>query len=321
METDAFGRPLSQDPRFSNSTGRRPAPENTIGADGFDSTLTPEANIRVAIGVDEDGGFLRLGDTDPLKLPLRTTVATTIRDLMEHGGDRTVLDTLIRAMNQPVLAEDDAILAALAPYRWILERARDGLPLTTAGYLKPADVTTLADLLPAAKQWFGKKNREDHTRPVAEFRQMMMRFRLLRKYKGTLRLTAHGKRALADPQWLWHWLGLQVLDAALSGAGRDAIIIDLVFTAAGRRAKRDFVAGMLTMIGWRFTDGSPIDEWSVLRLTDPYAAVMTSLGEESWGFLRDKQVSLVERTFALNAITLPETADFLAGEDSQPSSR
>jgi hypothetical protein len=40
-------------------------------------------------------------------------------------------------------------LAALAPHRWLLERARrDGLPLTTAGYLKPADARELAALLP-----------------------------------------------------------------------------------------------------------------------------------------------------------------------------
>lgn len=51
--------------------------------------------------------------------------------------------------------------ADLQPYLWFLDRANgDGLALTSAGYLKPADVTAASAVLPTMRHWIGTKNRQ-----------------------------------------------------------------------------------------------------------------------------------------------------------------
>lgn len=49
---------------------------------------------------------------------------------------------------------------SLRAYRWFLDRANgDGIELTSAGYLKPADVEAASQVVPAMGQWYGKNNR------------------------------------------------------------------------------------------------------------------------------------------------------------------
>ena len=50
---------------------------------------------------------------------------------------------------QTILGEAE-LTTYLRAHRWFLNRARDGgIPLTSAGYLKPADVVTTSEIVPA----------------------------------------------------------------------------------------------------------------------------------------------------------------------------
>ena len=113
--------------------------------------------------------------------------------------DRATEVVGLKHLSEPV---DHA--TALAPFRWMLERATgDGLPLTAAGYLRPADVKAVAAELPTMDDWIFGITREVNVQPVLAFRQAMMTARLIRKYKGTLRLTKAGREGLTDPSALW----------------------------------------------------------------------------------------------------------------------
>ncbi len=55
----------------------------------------------------------------------------------------------------------------LRAHRWFLDRAQDGgIELTSAGYLKPADVEAASRVLPAMSDWLGKNNRESLAGPL-----------------------------------------------------------------------------------------------------------------------------------------------------------
>ena len=87
------------------------------------------------------------------------------------------------------------LAASLRAFQWFLDRAKDGgIPLTGAGYLKPADVEQAAKVVPTMVDWldFGKNNRETHCHPVLQFRECLQDVGLLRKNKGRLLLTKAG---------------------------------------------------------------------------------------------------------------------------------
>ena len=56
-----------------------------------------------------------------------------------------------------------AVADNLRAYQWFLDRAKDGgIPLTTAGYLKPSDVEEASKVVPAMNDWIGKRNRRSN---------------------------------------------------------------------------------------------------------------------------------------------------------------
>src|SRR5699024_6494012 len=81
--------------------------------------------------------------------------------------------------------EDLAVIAR--PYRYLVDLAgEDGIPLTAAGWMKPAYVERTYRELGLDAEWIGRGNREDQTQPVARLRAMCQRVGLLRKHKGRL---------------------------------------------------------------------------------------------------------------------------------------
>jgi hypothetical protein len=56
-----------------------------------------------------------------------------------------------------------------------------GIPLTGAGYLKPADVEAASEVVPAMADWIGKNNREAHCGPLLHFRLNLQAVGLLRQ--------------------------------------------------------------------------------------------------------------------------------------------
>lgn len=82
---------------------------------------------------------------------------------------------------------DDDLAETARPYRYLVELAgTDGIPLTSAGWMKPVVVEQIYRDLGFDETWIGKGNREDLTAPVADLRERCQRVGLLRKHKGRL---------------------------------------------------------------------------------------------------------------------------------------
>jgi hypothetical protein len=161
----------------------------------------------------------------------------------------------------------------------------DGLTLTKAGFLPPAVVVELADVIGLDEDWMGKLNREERTRPVAELRQSAVALGLVRKLKGRLLLTRAGQRLADDPQGLW-W---HIVDALPLGQDheRDAGLVALVATAGGEApgaAARRHGPEILSRAGWRVDGG--LNEWDLYHWARPTHAVLRLMrgtaGRTAW---------------------------------------
>src|SRR5699024_6816807 len=101
----------------------------------------------------------------------------------------------LRTPAGPVSDEDwDHALRAVT---WSLEQADadGGLPLTGAGYLRPAAVVAASAVVPQMADWIVKNNREAQSAPLLCFRECLQQVKILRKYKGA-RLPTRRARTL-----------------------------------------------------------------------------------------------------------------------------
>jgi len=122
----------------------------------------------------------------------------------------------------------EELAEAFGAHLWFLRRAGDGgIPLTAAGWLRPADVTQVAALVPSMGGWIGKTNREDLTWPVARFRQSLTRhLGLLRKYKGRLLLTKAGAAVGDNPDALFTHIASRLVAGTKPTYAEDADPVD-----------------------------------------------------------------------------------------------
>jgi Plasmid pRiA4b ORF-3-like protein len=207
--------------------------------------------------------------------------------LREHGIDPRLAALIDRLTYSPVgedLAsrslsllderpppDEKALQLSLKPFIWFLDRAADcGIQLTASGYLKPADVTAAAEVLPTMHGWIGKANRENDTFPVLEFRKALQAFGLLRKHKGSLLLTRAGHDAHAAWQELWNRLADRLVPNT-DGFDTDATLLLLLYTAtsAGSEPPLGTIADALNHLGWQSSDGTPITASDLYRLPAP----------------------------------------------------
>lgn len=177
-------------------------------------------------------------------------------------------------LDAPVGEEPDADVV-LASYRWLLDRVRDGVKLTQAGYLPPSVVKAAMTELGWAEDWYGKNNREDVTLPVLELRASAQRFGLVRKYRGHLVPTRIGRTLADDPVGLW-WHVANALPDARSEPQRHAGVLYLITVAAGLAENDAMLAEGMTILGWtergtyqRLSPsaafGAARDTWAVFR--------------------------------------------------------
>lgn len=149
--------------------------------------------------------------------------------------------------------------ATLRPHLWLLERAASGgLPLTAAGYLKPAHVREFAAVLPTMRDWIFPMAREVDVRPVFHFREYLKLIGLLRKYKGTLRATTAGKRGVADAATLWDHLAATLVPTASAFAESAGVVVLIHMATTEGWIDVDVVARTMTQLGWSRADGSPV---------------------------------------------------------------
>jgi hypothetical protein len=114
--------------------------------------------------------------------------------------------------------------------------------LTTAGYLKPADVEEASKVVPVMNDWIGKHNREIQCYPLLRFREGAQPLGLLRKHKGTLLLTKAGVAAQRDADILWEHLAGRLIPKSDEKFQTQATLLMLTYAAAsagsGRRSAR-----------------------------------------------------------------------------------
>lgn len=151
----------------------------------------------------------------------------------------------------------EALREALAAHLWPLERAgsADGLPLTAAGWMKPAMLTEFMTVLPTAADWIHSATREIDVDIVSDFRATLQNYRLLRKYKNSLRLTEAGKAALTDPADLWAFLVERLVPADDDFTGSVGAVILVHMATSGDRVDMQAVARTMAEAGWKDRDG------------------------------------------------------------------
>lgn len=168
---------------------------------------------------------------------------------------------------------------ALGAVRWLLQKAAadGGLPLTSAGYLRPADVEQLCALLPSMNGWIGTRKREANAIPALSFREALQRTGLLRKRRGALHPGAAARTALREetvPEVL-----VSTLVPEKEGFDRDATIMLLLHTATaepGAEFPYSAVADDLTDLGWQ-VEGEPLP-WFLVRDL-PAASILEGIGD------------------------------------------
>ncbi len=151
---------------------------------------------------------------------------------------------------------------ALHPFLWFLDHVgAGGLPLTSAGYLKPDDVKALAVVIPTMADWIGAANRESQTFPVLWFRESVQKLGLVRKYRAKLLLTKAGASVQGDAEALWRYIASKL---PLGKAGSMDLPAGLLALASAASSPTDnpplgHIAEALNGLGWRHSDRSPVD--------------------------------------------------------------
>jgi hypothetical protein len=202
--------------------------------------------------------------------------------------------------------------AALHPFLWFLDHVGDdGLPLTSAGYLKPADVTAAAGVIPAMADWIGTANRESQTYPVLRFRESLQKLGLLRKYRGRLLLSKAGSTVRGNPEALWRHIAdrlpLGKIDSMDVQAG--LLVLLLCGSASGERPSLEPIADALSHLGWRHADRTPVSADTVRWTTADTLGVLENITTGPRRRRERHQVSDTAAAMALAALlTSPKGA-------------
>jgi len=180
----------------------------------------------------------------------------------------------------------DTKAAMLRAYQLLLNQVGDaGITLTQAGYLPPAQVEAVADILHMKDFWPGSNNREIHAYPVLQFRETAQRLGLLRKAHNKLTLTKAGAKARNDVDALWQLvtaalpLGLTTRGAEVR-ASQDAGLLLLVAVGDGlpKAERLPLIASGLAALGWRTEPFKPLDDHDVRELFRPTKNVLEHVG-------------------------------------------
>jgi hypothetical protein len=254
--------------------GRAGPPEDCGGLrDGVDLEEVLEDPAR--FDLDEVNQAL----VDPFVLLRENGVHDELVDLVtrlrgSRVGEAMVIRLLTLLNDRPVRTGADERAAVLAPMLWFLERVgEEGLALTSAGYLRPADVSAAAQVVPGGGRWIGRANREAHTYPVLRFRESLQQMGLVRKHRGRLQLTKAGQRARGNPVQLWTYLAGRLPRGKPGTVENHAgwVCLLLAATSADGLVSAPEVAEALTEYGWR--DGRDRqDRQDRLEMVSEYAA-------------------------------------------------
>jgi hypothetical protein len=253
-------RPAAADaPTAVAVDGRRAAPPEDCGGVVDAASLAEVVDDPAHFDLDEVNAALR----DPYFLLGEANVDQRLANLVLRLGFSPVGPDLTARMSvlvsAPMRPDTEDLVAALRAYEWFLDRAAgDGIELTSAGYLKPADVEAASRVVPTMADWIGKNNRESLTAPLLDFRESLQSLKLLRKYKGRLVLTRAAASVRGDPGRLWDFLAEKLLDSQ-PGFDTDATLLLLAYAGSteGGDMPFDTIATSLAELDWVKGDGQP----------------------------------------------------------------
>src|SRR5699024_9872986 len=175
-----------------------------------------------------------------------------------------------------------------------------GLPLTGAGYLRPAAVEAASAVVPQMADWIGKNNREVQSAPLLCFRESLQQVEILRKYEGALLPTRRARTLLRAR--MVRELVRESLVPAPGGFDRPAtglLLPHVATTEPGRAVATGEIAEALTQLGWH-VDRGPVPDRAIVEL--PAWQLLTNIGETT-GRRRDRHWS-----FSPEASTLAREA-------------
>ena len=174
----------------------------------------------------------------------------------------------------------DATTAArmVRPYTWLLNWVGpEGIRLTEAGHLPPAQVTEAMCELNLAADGHGR--RENQVRGVRQLRESAQAMGLLRKQRRQLLLTARAGELRSDPAALWWHLAERMpLRSAAAGEVQPGLVLLICVAARSTDTLHATIARMLSAIGWMNSDGSPLSGEDAARVTSCTEAVLRRLG-------------------------------------------
>lgn len=201
----------------------------------------------------------------------------------------------------------DELREALTAHLWLLERAAtpDGLPLTAAGWMKPAMLTEFMTVLPTAAGWIHSATREIDVHPVSEFRTTLQNFRLLRKYKNSLRLTEAGKAALADPADLWTLLTERLVPSDDDFTGSVGAVVLVHMVTSGDKVDMNAVARTMFEAGWKDRDGIAATARELWPIYNEVWTPAGNVGPRDAETRRDRTLSDAARAMVRDALFLP----------------
>ncbi len=200
--------------------------------------------------LDETNAALAVAAAEPVAV---TGELAALADQLERRGTRALRQLLGRPVSHGPTDVSDVEAARLTKtYRILLDLIGGGVPLTAAGYLKPALVEQIAERTGIGAWWIGKANREDQTYPVADLRSTARALGLVSVRKGRLAPTVAARRCGQDPQALWrHIVGR--LPLGTKDAERQAGWMALAVVGSGTPPEewRSEISELLYDLGWR----------------------------------------------------------------------
>jgi len=199
----------------------------------------------------------------------------------------------------------------LAGPLWLLESAAstEGLPLTAAGWLKPVTLTEFMTVLPTAADWIHSATREIDVHIVTDFRAALQNYRLLRKYRNSLRLTEAGKAALADPADLWVSLAERLVPSDDDFAGSVGAVILVHMVTSGDRVDMQAVARTMAEAGWKDRDGVAATAEELWPINNSLWTLLGNVGPRELESHGNRRVSDAARAMVRDALFLEDARD------------
>ncbi|WP_092918267.1 hypothetical protein [Agrococcus baldri] len=234
---------------------------------------------------------------------LHPTLADVLSQLDGTPLGRALNDRAVELATSQVLGDPIDRSAALAGHRWLLERADgDGLPLTAAGYLKPAAVRELAAVLPTMHDWPFGLAKEVDAHPLLHFHGYLKSIGLLRRYKGTLRLTKAGRAAQQDPALLWQHLADALVSSDSPFEETTGVVMLVHAATSADDIDVDVVARTMAELGWRVDDGSSVERRDVYPVWNQLWDALGNVGAPVTRSVMDRALSPAARALVADAL-------------------